>query len=528
MKKQTLFILIYFINGLLISQTWTLKLESSVELRTLKLTSKSEISEAPLEGATISIYKGTTLVKTVKSAANGKFTIEIPANGNYVLEVSYLNCNTKRFSISTIGVPESIATENYSPSIEIVGGVVMTKALTGIDYSLLKQYLTKIYYFENNNKFDYDASYTDQILSNLSSLRGEETKLIENFTSTNKAADIALNKKDCPLAKTLFEKALTLIPGEQYPINQLLKVDLCLKEKEEAAKKAAELLANKALIEQQAKEKALADKLAKDKELADKATVQKAANEKANADKLAKDKELADKATAQKVADEKANADKLAKDKELADKATVQKAANEKALADKLAKDKELADKATVQKAANEKANADKLAKDKELADKATAQKAANEKGLQVKMAKEKAEKDLAKKAADEKALVDKLAKENSDKEKIDAEKLANEKNNSLQKEPIKTVDNNGIIIKNTQAGNTEMNSQEKGTVNHSIPQVLGANKYKETIIKADGYMKMKRYQEAKVAYEEALTFKGNDIYATNKLTELEKLIIKK
>ena len=49
-----------------------------------------------------------------------------------------------------------------------------------------------------------------------------------------------------------------------------------------------------------------------------------------------------------------------------------------------------------------------------------------------------------------------------------------------------------------------------------------------KTVVKADGYMKMKRYQEAKTAYEEALTFKANDVYATNKLIELEKLMIKK
>ena len=236
MKKYILFIVTFLITGLAFAQTWTLKLESTVELRTFKLTNKSEIIETPLEGATISIYKGATVVKTIQSAANGKFIIEVPANGNYILEVSYSNCNPKRFSISTIGVPETVATENYSPSFGIEG-VIMAKAIPGVDYSLLKQYLAKIYYFDNGKKFDDDDSYTNQMLINMSNLRGEETKLIESFTSTIKTADAALTKGDCSLAKTMFEKALTLIPGEQYPINQLIKVDLCLKEKEEAAKK---------------------------------------------------------------------------------------------------------------------------------------------------------------------------------------------------------------------------------------------------------------------------------------------------
>ena len=42
------------------------------------------------------------------------------------------------------------------------------------------------------------------------------------------------------LAKSLYEKAINLIPGEEYPVVQLEKVGLCLKDKELAEKKAAE------------------------------------------------------------------------------------------------------------------------------------------------------------------------------------------------------------------------------------------------------------------------------------------------
>ena len=39
---------------------------------------------------------------------------------------------------------------------------------------------------------------------------------------------------------------------------------------------------------------------------------------------------------------------------------------------------------------------------------------------------------------------------------------------------------------------------------------------------RADELFKMKRYAEAKPVYEEALKFKENDPYATNKLVEIE------
>ncbi len=54
-----------------------------------------------------------------------------------------------------------------------------------------------------------------------------------------------------------------------------------------------------------------------------------------------------------------------------------------------------------------------------------------------------------------------------------------------------------------------------------------GANKYKETIKKADEYFKMKRWSEAKTAYEEALKQKADDPYATSRLAEVEKQLNK-
>ena len=62
----------------------------------------------------------------------------------------------------------------------------------------------------------------------------------------------------------------------------------------------------------------------------------------------------------------------------------------------------------------------------------------------------------------------------------------------------------------------------------YSIPKALGVSKYKETIKRADELFKMKRYQEAKAKYAEALAEKPNDVYSVSKLADIEKLIIKK
>jgi hypothetical protein len=181
------------------------------------------MAEASLAGATITLYKGLTVVVQMQSDGNGEFIIEVPANGDFVLAISYAGCNTKRFAISTMGVPEAIANDKYTPSFGIEG-IIMARAFPTIDCSVLSQSLAKIRYVDKGKKFDDDDLYTNQMLGSLSQLRNAENELLECFTSTNNAGDIALVKGDCPLAKTNYEKAMTIIPGERYTADQLIKV----------------------------------------------------------------------------------------------------------------------------------------------------------------------------------------------------------------------------------------------------------------------------------------------------------------
>ena len=89
----------FFVNA----QEWTLKLSSNVELRTWKLTTKADKEEKPLLGASITLYKGSGIVSQSTSDGNGDFTVFVPANGEFVLTVSYPGCNPKKFSIITTG-----------------------------------------------------------------------------------------------------------------------------------------------------------------------------------------------------------------------------------------------------------------------------------------------------------------------------------------------------------------------------------------------------------------------------------------
>jgi tetratricopeptide (TPR) repeat protein len=150
------------------------------------------------------------------------------------------------------------------------------------------------------------------------------------------------------------------------------------------------------------------------------------------------------------------------------------------------------------------KAEAEKLAK-------AEAAKLAKEKALADKKAKEDADK-LAK----EKAAAEKTAKVNETKKQSPAPSKPAEKKPIEKKEEVITAKMPEAESGEAVAGN--------GEGDHRIPQVLGANKYKEQLNKAESYFKMKRWTEARSAYKELLKLKPGDPHATNRLAEIEQL----
>src|SRR5437762_2768487 len=65
---------------------------------------------------------------------------------------------------------------------------------------------------------------------------------------------------------------------------------------------------------------------------------------------------------------------------------------------------------------------------------------------------------------------------------------------------------------------------EEKGKSKHKTRTVIGEDvEYKAAIVRGDNSMKFKRYKEAAEGYNEALTYKPNDAYATTKLAEAQK-----
>ncbi|MCW3077339.1 MAG: hypothetical protein JWO32_1948 [Bacteroidetes bacterium] len=361
----------FLLSNLLQGQEWMLKLRSRVELRNWKLTTKAEKSEKSLGGASISLSRGSTILSQTTSNSEGDFEIDVPAKGDFILTITYAGCNTKKFFVSTNGVPEEVGKDNYKPTVSI-GGFIMSKPLKGVDYLGLNEPLVKVEYKNSGQNFDKDEVVTNKGIEIVSKIYDAETAVIEKFCATNKLGDDALNKlKNCPLAKSYYLKALDMLPGEPYPAEQLAKAEQCI-------------------LNKQAQDAALKTESIK--------------------------------------------------------KAEAANAVNEKKVSEK------------------------RIAEKKEF------KKSSSEADLNI---------------TDTKST--KIISKTSDESR-----------------------------------NENLSNGENGNSKRKTPRVIGVNKYKETIIKADDFFKTKRYAEAKLAYEDALKYRAEDVHATVRLSEIEKLLSSK
>ncbi len=485
---------------------WSLKLTSNVYLRTWKLDTKASKEEKEIGGATITLFQGSKQISQTTSGGDGEFTIMVPKDGEYYLTVSYPGCNAKRMAVNTQNVPEKFSGDNFKPTFEITGGFIMVKPYPGIDYSGLSRDLIRVEFLAGKKAFDDTDAGTEQGLGIVSKIYAAEDELFSKFCSTNKAGDVALAKPDCPLAKSLYEKAIAMIPGEQYPVVQLAKVGLCLKDKELAEKKAADEAAAKAAAANAKKEdadkKAIADAVAK-------ANEEKAKQLKEQEEKLAKaNKEKAEK-------EEKENA-KIAKQKaasanqSTAKTTTIAQTPDNKNSAIKIKQKspEQIEQEAKEAKQREGKYKSQQEDKDAMAEDAAKAKAKYEEKQKAAREREEKQKEGMAKSKAEDVAAMKEAAEKKEAKRKQREAEEAEKKRLAYE---TKSKEDDG--------------GQPKGNSDNKIPQVIGAaEKYRERIKAADELFKRKRYDEAKDIYMEALTYKDKDPYATNKLAECEKL----
>lgn len=199
--------------------------------------------DVALEGASVTLLKGGVQVQTVSTTNNGRFKFMLDPNNEYTVNVTKSGYITKRFSISTYNVPVERGEGSFAPYDIEVG---LFKLFPGLDYSCLDKPIAKIAYnpARDVEDFDYDRVYTQSIqacVEELKRLEAEARAKQKLYDAAIEKADKAFTASKWQEAKDAYNEALTYLPNEQYPKDQIIKCDekLGASAKTEADYKAA-------------------------------------------------------------------------------------------------------------------------------------------------------------------------------------------------------------------------------------------------------------------------------------------------
>ncbi len=203
----------------------------------------------------------------------GKYYYQLKFGKNYMVVYSRTGYVTKKLNINTNGVPPE--KQNKIKDLEIE--MTLFEKIQGMDYSLLNQPIGKSAY-NGKDEIAWDFAYTSQMNQKIEALIAEykKKKLQEEakeqaYKEAMSNGDMALLKKDFPNAKSNYEKALSVKPGDEAATKKLETLK-AFEEKEKQklaeaeAKKKAEEEAQRAKEEAE-KEAQRQAELAKQKEL---------------------------------------------------------------------------------------------------------------------------------------------------------------------------------------------------------------------------------------------------------------------
>jgi len=522
-----------------------------------------------LEGAIVTLYRGSTQVQQVRTLANGKFSVTIDQEMDYTLTATKPGFILKKLLFSTKGVPTDIA-KNFekviSPEIAIFE-IPKDPAIASQVNTILEQPMAKFLYDPVEFDIVFDEAYSQSMLQQLNRLNmlekeakkkeDDAKKKEEELAKSQQAsvaaveghykdviakADAAFGKKDYATAKAGYQDALTIKRGEPYPLGKINEIDKLLAD----ASKNAQLEADyKAAI-------AKADQAfgAKNYEFAktnytDALKLKPAESyPKSKLDEIAK---LLANDSKNKELDAKYAAAIAAADKAFASKTyDAAKASYTEALTFKSSEKYPKAQLSEIDRLINEQNNKNKSAAELLEKYKATIAKADKQlSGKDYNNAKSTYKEASGLQPAesypkDKIAEIDKLLAEIANKDAADKDKAAKEKElNARYQAAIAKADkafsskdypgarssyNEAISIKSTeQYPKDKLAEIDNLLAKEAVAKELD-QKYQAIISKADKAMSGKDYAAAKSSYNEALTVKPAEMYPKARLAEIDKL----
>ncbi|MBL4755440.1 MAG: hypothetical protein JKY52_17825 [Flavobacteriales bacterium] len=210
-----------------------------------------------LEKAIITLTKNGVFEKKTRSASNGKFSLVLLPENEYLIEISKDGYVAKRIAVSTTGVPEEKVGQGF-PAFPVE--IDIFRQMEGLDTEILDKPVGKIKYYDKADEFDFDKVYVRQIKAKLDKLTREAQRLAAAKEAKEKRVAEAAARKKAAAEAAAQAKAAAEAKAQALAEKKKVAAEVAAKEKAEAAAKTA--AKEKAAAEAKAQAETLAKKQA--------------------------------------------------------------------------------------------------------------------------------------------------------------------------------------------------------------------------------------------------------------------------
>ena len=223
MTKLYLFVFILLSSFLTFSQVTTTPIVGSLIIK-----GYVKKDYAALEGVNIVVLQGTKKIYDVNTAADGKFDFKFDFDKKYRIEVSKADHVTKRFEFDTY-LPES---EPRDFEYVFKFTIDLFPFLEGVDFSVLDKPLAIIKFDNLEGGYSYDYGYAKALNEQVVKLKEEvEAILKERNLKYNKfitEADRLLKAKSYEGSRANYVDASKVRPDVQYPKDKIAEIDVLM------------------------------------------------------------------------------------------------------------------------------------------------------------------------------------------------------------------------------------------------------------------------------------------------------------
>lgn len=171
-------------------------------------------SNAVLSGALVQITQNSFLFNALTANQQGEYKINLPVDGEYEVTISKQGYVHKKYSVSTVGIPQ----DKITTLPVYTADIILFTHYEGVDYSLFDNVINKYQYNPTNNNIDYNERYLKEMREAMREVKKAEREAIKlarekelasrKLASQSKVGYIAQRKVTATPVKTLAQQPI--------------------------------------------------------------------------------------------------------------------------------------------------------------------------------------------------------------------------------------------------------------------------------------------------------------------------------